>query len=191
MDEIIVYDDYKISLYKYPRVDVTTDKIIIIFLMNEQFLKNLAVSFENSQIFYHDCKEYFYIFNFNKIIRKYSAQEIITLVKNTNDYLRENSKIDEQIKYLNRLLLIDQIFYFYIKNKDFYIHLYNALEEAKKAYFERRDFSYRIIPPNDFYTNIKPRIYNAIELMEIYSYTNYLVQNKIIKDLPIPKYVST
>jgi hypothetical protein len=92
---------------------------------------------------------------------------------------------------LNDLLLIDQIFYFYIKNKDFYVNLYHALEDAKKAYFERRDFSYRIIPPVDFYNNIKPKIYNAIELMEIYSYTNYLVKRKIIKDLPIPKYLDT
>jgi D-glycero-alpha-D-manno-heptose-7-phosphate kinase len=66
---------------------------------------------------------------------------------------------------------------------------YQILETAKKAYFESRDFSYRIIIPNDFYDNITPKIYNAIELMEIYSYTNYLVKRKIIKDLPIPKYL--
>jgi hypothetical protein len=193
-DEITVYDDYKINLYKYPRLNTekeNTDVIIIIFLMHEDFLKKLAISYENSLKYYHECKEYYYIFNFNKIIRKYSAQEIMLLIKNTNDFLKENPKINVQMKYLNDLLLIDQIFYFYIKNKDFYVNLYHALEDAKKAYFERRDFSYRIIPPVDFYNNIKPKIYNAIELMEIYSYTNYLVKRKIIKDLPIPKYLDT
>jgi hypothetical protein len=191
-EEIVVYDDYKISLLKYPRMNTDkeyTDIIIIIFLMHEDFLKKLAISFENSLKYYYECKEYYYIFNFNKIIRKYSAQEIMVLIKNTNDFLQQNTKIDVQIKYLNQLLLIDQIFYFYIKNKNFYIDLYNALEDAKKAYFERRDFSYRIIPPIDFYSNIAPKIYNAIELMEIYSYTNYLIKKKIIKDLPIPKYL--
>ena len=191
-EEIVVYDDYKISLLKYPRMNTDkeyTDIIIIIFLMHEDFLKKLAKSFDNALKFYHECKEYYYIFNFNKIIRKYSAQEIMVLIKNTNDFLQQNTKIDVQIKYLNQLLLIDQIFYFYIKNKNFYIDLYNALEDAKKAYFERRDFSYRIIPPIDFYSNIAPKIYNAIELMEIYSYTNYLIKKKIIKDLPIPKYL--
>jgi hypothetical protein len=191
-NEIIVYDDYKINLYKYPRSNTEkehTDIIIIIFLMHEDFLKKLAISFEDSMKYYHQCKEYYYIFNFNKIIKKYSAQEIILLMKNTNDYLRDNFKVENQMKYLNNMLLIDQIFYFYIRNKDFYINLYDALEDAKRAYFERRDFSYRIIPPNDFYTGITPKIYNAIELMEIYSYTNYLVGKKIIKDLPLPKYL--
>jgi hypothetical protein len=191
-EEIIVYDDYKISLYKYPRLNTekeNTDIIIIIFLMHEDFLKKLAFSFENSLKYYYDCKEYYYVFNFNKIIRKYSAQEIMSLIKNTNDFFRVNTNIDIQMKYLNNLLLIDQIFYFYIKNKDFYINLYDALEDAKKAYFERRDYSYRVIVPKDFYSNIVPKIYNAIELMEIYSYTNFLVKKKIIKDLPIPKYL--
>jgi hypothetical protein len=191
-DEITVYDDYKINLCKYPRINTEkeyTDIIIIIFLTHEDFLKKLSISFEDSLKYYHECKEYYYIFNFNKIIRKYSAQEIMLLIKNTNDYFRENTNINIQLKYLNNLLLIDQIFYFYIKNKNFYINLFEALEDAKKAYFERRDYSYRIIPPTDFYTNITPKIYNAIELMEIYSYTNYLVKRKIIKDLPIPKYL--
>ena len=191
-DEITVYDDYKVNLYKYPRINTEkeyTDIIIIIFLTHEDFLKKLAKSFDDSLKYYHECKEYYYVFNFNKIIRKYSAQEIMLLIKNTNDYFRENTNINIQLKYLNNLLLIDQIFYFYIKNKNFYINLFEALEDAKKAYFERRDYSYRIIPPTDFYTNITPKIYNAIELMEIYSYTNYLVKRKIIKDLPIPKYL--
>lgn len=192
-EQIIVYDNYGISLYKYPRKNTDkekTDIMIIIFLMHEDFLKKLAKSFENALKFYHECKEYYYIFNFNKETRKYSAQDIILLINNTNDFFRQNPNIDVQINYLNNLLKIDQIFYFYIKNKDFYTNLYTSLEHAKQSYFERRDYSYRIIPPTDFYNKIPSVTYSAIELMELNAYTQYLVKRKIIKDLPIPKYIN-
>lgn len=191
-DEIIVYDDYTISLYKYPRKDTTkekTDIMIIIFLMHENFLKNLAKSYEKSIKFYNECKEYYFIFNFNKEYRKYSAQDIILLINNTNEYMRNNNNINIQLLYLRNILQIDQIFYFYIKNKDFFINLYDSMEHAKKAYFERRDYTYRIIPPSDFYNKITPQIYNAIELMELNAYAQYLIKKNIIQDLPIPKYL--
>lgn len=190
-EEIVVYDDYKISLYKYPRHDTEkreTDIIITIFLMHEDYLKKLAYSYEESIKHYYNCKEYFYIFKFNKELRKYSAPDIMNIVNKTNDYLRENPKFENQLKYLNRYSLIDRIFYFYIKNKDFYINLFESLEHAKKAYFERREYNYRIVPPNDFYNQIQPRIYSAIELMELNAYVQFLVQNKIIQELPLPKY---
>ena len=191
-NQIIVYDNYEISLYKYPRVDTDkekTDIIIIIFLMHEDFLKKLGKSFEEALKFHNECKDYYYIFNFNKEIRKYSAQDIIFLFNQTNDFFRNNPNYQIQKSYLNNLLYIDQIYYFYIKNKDFYLSLYESLEHAKKSYFERRDYSYRIIPPNDFYSNIFPKTYSAIELMEINAYTQYLCQHKIIKELPFPKYI--
>jgi hypothetical protein len=190
-EEIIVYDDYRISLYKYPRHNSDkreTDIIITVFLMHEDFLKKLAYSYEESIKNYYNCKEYFYIFKFNKELRKYSAQEIMNLINKTNEYLRENPKFENQIKFLNKFSVIDRIFYFYIKNKDFYLNLFESLEYAKKAYFERRDYNYRIIPPNDFYNNLVPKIYTAIELMEINAYVQFLFHNKIIQDLPIPKY---
>jgi hypothetical protein len=93
-----------------------------------------------------------------------------------------------KIKDFNNLLLIDKVFYFYIKNKDFYLNLFDSLEHAKKAYFERREYNYRIIPPNDFYNGLFPKTYSAIELMELNSYAQFLIQNKIICELPIPKY---
>ena len=34
-----------------------------------------------------------------------------------------------------------------------------------------------------------PKIYNAIELMELNAYTQYLVKKKIIQELPKPKYL--
>ena len=194
-ENIIVYDNYEISLYKYPRKNTDkekTDIMIIIFLMHEDFLKNLAKSFENSLKFYYECKEYFYVFKFNndlKNARKYSAQDIISLYNNTNDFFRNNHNINIQKRYLNNMYPMDQIFYFYLKNKDFYLNLYESLEHAKKAYFERRDYLYRIIPPIDFYNNILTQNYNAIELMELNSYAQYLIKRKIIQDLPKPKYM--
>jgi hypothetical protein len=175
-EQIIVYDDYKISLYKYPRRDTEkeyTDIIITIYLMHEDFLKKLAKSFEYALQFYHECKEYYYIFNFNKEIRKYSAQEII-LIQKSNP---------------NNLSRIDCIFYYYLKNKDFYLNLYESMEHAKRSYFDRREYNYRISPPIDFYNNIFPKTYNALELMELNSYAQYLIKRKIIQDLPKPKYI--
>lgn len=192
-EEIIVYDDYKISLYKYPRNNTDkreTDIIITIFLMHEDYLKNLAKSYENAVKFYHQCKEYFYVFNFNNETTKYSAQDIIILTNETTSYFRDNPNIKLQLQYLSNLLKIDQIFYFYIKNKDFYINLYESLEHAKQSYFERRDYNYRIVPPIDFYNKLLPKTYSALELMELNSYSNYLVKNKIICKLPNPIYIN-
>jgi hypothetical protein len=190
-ENIIVYDDYEISLYKYPRIDTpkgNTDIIIVIFLMHEDFLKKLSIAFSEALRFYNDCKEYYYIFKFNKDIKKYSAQEIMSLVKQVNSFLELNRDIKTQIAYLNRLNHIDKIFYFYIKNKDFYVNLFDSLEHAKKSYFERREYNYRINPPLDFYDKILPETYSAIELMELNAYAQYLIKNKIIQNLPIPKY---
>jgi len=191
-DEIIVYDDYKISLYKYPRIDTDkekTDIIIIIFLMHEDFLKKLGQSFEDALKYYHECKEYYYIFNLNKEIKKYSAKEIIYLINTTNEFFRSNANVIVQQNYLKKLNKLDASFYFYIKNKDFYTNLYKSLEHAKKSYFERREYSYRISPPLDFYNKILSQTYSAIEFMEINSYAQYLKQRKIIQDLPYPIYI--
>jgi hypothetical protein len=157
--------------------------------MHCDYLKNIAKSYGDAIKYYNECKEYFYIFNFNKENRKYLAKDIMSLVNNTNEYFRNNQNIDLQLKYLNKLQKIDIIFYFYIKNKDFYIHLFESLEHAKKAYFERRDYNYRIIPPNDFYNKLQAKTYSALELMELNSYAQFLIQNKIIQELPIPKYI--
>ena len=191
IENIIVYDNYEININKYPRIYTDkskTDIIIIIFLMQEDFLKKLSKSFENALKYYNECKEYYYIFKFNKETKKYSAQEIITLMNQINNFLKDNRNINTQISYLNNMHQIDKIFYFYIKNKDFYVNLFDSLEHAKLSYFERREYNYRITPPIDFYNNIQPQTYSALELMEINAYTQYLVKKKIIQELPIPKY---
>ena len=190
--QITVYDNVTIPLNKYPRKNTDkekTDIIIIIFLMHYDFLKKLGKSFEEALKKYHECKEYYYVFKFYKEYKKYSAQEIIMLFKKTTDFFRSNGNVDIQLAYLNKMPLLDQIFYFYIKNKDFYLNLFDAIEDGKRAYFERRDYSYRISVPSDFYNNVISKVYNAVELMELNAYTQYLVERKIIQDLPIPKYI--
>lgn len=174
--QIIVYDNYSISLYKYPRQNHNsskTDIILIIFLMHEDFLKKVSQSFDNAMKFYHQCKEYYYVFQFNKMSKKYTAQEIINISKGGIN---------------NSSPVLDIIYYFYLCDKNFYINLYESMEHAKQCYFERRDYTYRIVPPRYFYDNIFPQSYSAIELMEINAYTQYLVQRKIIQELPTPKY---
>ena len=190
--QITVYDNVTIPLNKYPRKESDkekTDIIIVIFLMHYDFLKKLGKSFEEALKKYHECKEYYYVFKFYKEYKKYSAQEIIMLFKNTTDFFRSTGNVDIQLAYLNKMPLLDIIFYFYIKNKDFYLNLFDAIEDGKRAYFERRDYSYRINVPSDFYNNVTPKVYNAVELMELNAYTQYLVERKIIQDLPIPKYI--
>lgn len=191
-EEIIVYDNFKIDIIKYPRINTDkekTDIVIIIFLMHEDYLKKIAESLEKSLKYYQECKEYYFIFNFNKENKKYSAQDIILLYKNTTDFFRSNSNITIQLSYLKNMQKIDIIFYFYLKNKDFYLSLYESLEHAKKSYFERRDYSYKISPPTDFFNKIFEKTYSAIEIMELNAYTQYLVKRKIIKELPLPKYI--
>ena len=191
--EITVYDDYKIPINKYPRINTDkekTDILIIVFLMHEDFLKKLGESYDKAITFYNNCKEYYYVFKFNNQIKQYSAQEIMTLKKTVDDYLTVNkNNVSIQLHYLKRLNIIDVIFYFYIRNKDFYINLFKSLEHAKKSYFERREYNYSITTPVDFYNIHISQIYNAIELMEINAYAQFLIQNKIIKELPKPVYI--
>jgi hypothetical protein len=191
--EITVYDDYKIPINKYPRINTDkekTDILIIVFLMHEDFLKKLGESYDKAITFYNNCKEYYYVFKFNNQVKQYSAQEIMTLKKTIDDYLTVNkNNVSIQLHYLKRLNIIDVIFYFYIRNKDFYINLFKSLEHAKKSYFERREYNYSITTPVDFYNTRISQIYNAIELMEINAYAQFLIQNKIIKELPTPVYI--
>jgi hypothetical protein len=158
--------------------------------MHDDFLKKMGESYDKAITYYNDCKEYFYIFNFNKTIKKYSAQEIINLKKNLDDFFLNNRNVQVQQNFINKMNILDITLYFYIKNKDFYLNLYKSLEHAKRSYFERREYNYRIIPPIDFYNKISSQIYSALELMELNSYAQYLIKNKIIKELPYPKYIN-
>lgn len=188
--KLCVYDNYVFDFNKYPRKK--SDIIIIIFLLHEQFLIKLSETYDYAVQQYHQCKEYFHIFKFEpyKESRKYSAKDIIFLINKTNEYFIENANnYQAQLNYLHKFHILDQIYYFYIRNKNFYLQLYKNIHEAKKAHFECRVFSYTINIPTDFYDFDYPQTYTAMELMEINTYAQYLIQNKIIKNLPIPKYV--
>ena len=181
-----IYGDYEIDLNKYPRKNSDkeiTDIILIIFLSHESYLKKLAESFDNAIKYHNECKEYYYTFKFNKESKNYSAQDILFII-------REISTFDNPIQFIKNLPYLDQLYFFYIKNRDFYLNIFSAIENAKKAYFERRDYTHKINVPKDFYNNRttqQQNNYSALELMEINAYTQYLISIKIIKELPIPK----
>jgi len=193
---ITVFDNHSVELNKYPRINTDkeiTDKIMITFIMNEEYLKSIATSYENAIKYHNECKEYYYLFKLNnKEYKKYSAKEIIQLINGINDFLRINNDINKQLFFLNNINKIDVNYYFYIKNSSFYMNLFNAIEQSKKLYFQSRDFTYNLNPPLDFYGKNykKGNIYTSLEIMEIYAYTHYLIQNKIIKELPQPIFIS-
>lgn len=190
-NNILVYGNHEISLTKYPRKNTDkeiTDIIIIIFLMHEDYLKKLGTSYENSIKFHNECKEYYYTFKYEKYIKNYTAQDILFLINKTNEYFRDNKNVNLQLTFLKNLQRIDGIYYFYIKNKDFYLKLFSAIEEAKNAHFKCKEFSYNIVPPVDFYGKMNSSIYDGMELMELNAYAQYLISKKIIKELPNPIY---
>jgi len=198
MNNITVYDEYTLDLTKYPRKNTQyelTDIIIITFLMHQGFLQNLSETFMEAITNFNLCKEYYYIFKFNNFnndfskMRKYSAKDIMFLITETNNYFLQNSNMQVQLNYLKKFHFLDQIYYFYIRNKTFYLELFKAIHDAKVAYFERREFRYKFIIPNDFYNFYGSNTYSALELLEINAYVQYLIQKKIIKELPIPKYL--
>jgi hypothetical protein len=198
MNTIIVYDDYKLDLLKYPRKNTNyelTDIIMINFLMHQGFLQKLSESFMEAITNFHLCKEYYYIFKFNNKnndfskMRKYSAKDIMFLITETNNYFLKNSNFNTQLNYLKQFHFLDQVYYFYVRNKNFYLDLFKSMQDAKVAYFERREYRYKFTVPNDFYNFFSTNTYSALELLEINAYVQYLVQRKIIKELPIPKYL--
>ncbi len=171
---LTVFDNHTIELNKYPRIYTDkeiSDKIMITFFMHEHFLKQVASSYENAIKYHNECKEYFYTFKYDNNFKTYSSKEIIRLANNQGKGL------------FNK---IDIIYYYLIKNSPFYISLFEAVNKAKTLYFQARDFIYTLNPPYDYYGNKKGGTYTGLEIMEVYAYTQYLVGNRIIKELPEP-----
>jgi hypothetical protein len=138
--------------------------------------------------YHHECKDYFYVFK-NK---KYSAKDIIQMINYVNDsYQKYMSNPENLIYFFKNSDPVDIHYYFYIKNINFYMGIFNALEDGKKLFFKRQDFSYKVVPPMDFYGKHykSANIYSALELMEIHAYSQYLVKRRIIKELPSPIYL--
>lgn len=190
-ESIIVYDEHSIELSKYPRMNSNkeiTDKILITFFMNQEILKNLSISYEKAIKYHHECKDYFYVFK----SKKYSAKDIIQMINYINDYYQKYmSNPENLLHFFKNSDPVDIHYYFYIKNIDFYMGIFRALEDGKKLFFKRQDFSYKVVPPMDFYGKHykNGNIYSALELMEIHAYSQYLVKRRIIKELPSPIYL--
>lgn len=191
--QIPVYDSFTIDLDKYPRigsVKENTDKVIIQFLMNQEMLEKVVKSYGNAVTFYNECKDYFYVFQSydKKKFKKFSAQEIIQLVNSTNTFMNQQRNPILQMEYLRKMNVMDMYYYILIRNRDFYMELFLNIQDAKHAYFQRREVNYKCNPPFDFYGDmgIIGQVYHAQELLEINAYVQFLLKNKIYKELPEP-----
>jgi hypothetical protein len=189
MNKINVYDNYNIDLNKYPRKDIKyriCDIVLITFFMNIEKLKKICNCYNESYQNYNDCKEYYFFMDFDydnkKLKKNYSAKEIIRLMKDINFDINSKNNLKKYYK-------LDLILYFYLKNKEFFEKLFNDLEKANIFYFQGRNYNVKFDVPNDFYNYKQSNVYSALELFEIYKYSQYLIKNKIIKNLPLPKYL--
>ncbi len=194
--QIPVYDDFTIDIKKYPRKDspkYETDIILINFLMNEEYLQKVAKSYQEAVQFYNECKEYYFVFKSidGKQNRKMSAKEIIFLINQIQIYFNQNPDPMVQQKFLRKYSPLEQLYYILIRNKDFYLNLIYTVQDAKIAFFQRREINYKLVAPYDFYGNkrILPQVYHTNELLEINAYTQFLIKNRIIKELPEPLFV--
>ena len=199
-ESVIVYGNFTLDLKKYPRRGTKqekTDIIIINFLMHEEFLTKCAKSLDDAIKYYNACKDYSYLFvspespEFSRVNKRYTAKEIIQLHS-----MITNRPIRGAGEYLERMrgfAVADQVYISYLSCRDFYMNLFGAIKGAKDAHFERRDYHYRVVPPMEIYGHlgnpIMGQIYNAYELMELFTYTHYLKKHHILKELPIPSFI--
>jgi hypothetical protein len=198
MDKLNIYDNYTIDLNKYPRKELNyriTDIVLITLFSHIQQIKKICNCYQEAYNSYNEVKDYYFTFHFpisNTLNRKtYSAKEIITIMKEINfniqQYQYNTNQLEHYLKYKNNPL--DVTLFFYLKNKEFFEKLINDLEQSKIFYFQGRNYSIKFDVPYDFYNYKQSNLYSALELIEIYSYSQYLVKNKIIKNLPLPKYL--
>ncbi len=198
--QIQVYDNFTIDFNKYPRKNTNkyeTDKVIIQFMMNQDYLEKVAKSYTTAVQFFNECKEYYFILKSldGKNSKRYSAKELMFIINQISLYSQKNPDIYSIQKYLRNFHPLDQLYYILIKNKEFYLELFRNVTDAKYAFFERREINYKFFIPFDFYgdikhlNSIKGQVYTAIELLEINAYTQFLVKNKIIKNLPEPLFI--
>jgi hypothetical protein len=204
-ENIIVYGDFTLDLKKYPRngtVKGNTDIIIITFLMHEEELTKCAKSLDDAIKYFNGCKEYFYTYHTpNNVIspfqgnsenvKRYSAKEIIQLhTMLTNRPIRTNI---EYYEFMKNFQYADQCYISYLRCRDFYMNLFKSIKSAKDAHFERRDYVYRVVPPMEIYGHmnniIQGQTYSAYELMELFTFSHYLKNHRILKELPIPSFV--
>ena len=71
------------------------------------------------------------------------------------------------------------------------MYIFETLEKAKLSYFQGKEYNSKFDIAQDFYNQKITCNYSALELLEIYTYTQYLLKRKIKLDLPMPKYLIT
>lgn len=195
--QIQVYDTFTIDYNKYPRKctpKYETDVAMIQFLMNRDYLDKVSKSYNLAIQFFNECKEYYFLLKSldGKQTKRYDAKEIMILINKISSYTNRNSDVYSVQKYLRNFSQMDQLYYILIKNRDFYNQLFFTINDAKYAFFERREINYKFFIPFDFYGPIqmnKGQVYTAIELLEINAYVQFLMKNKIQKNLPQPLFL--
>tara|TARA_B100001173_G_scaffold287888_1_gene276604 strand:+ start:134 stop:730 length:597 start_codon:yes stop_codon:yes gene_type:complete len=196
MNQLHVYGDYYINLDKYPRKndkERINDIILITFFMNQEYLKKISKCYDEAFKNYNECKEYFFLFQFKigdmNLKKNYNAIEIIQIMKDINFLISSNNNINLVSNMLKRMNRLDVILYFYLKNREIYMNIFECLEKAKISYFQGKEYNVKLYIPQDFYDFNQNSNYSGLELIEIYTYSQYLVKKKIIKNLPMPKYL--
>lgn len=196
MEKLHIYGDYYINFDKYPRKNEQSrisDSMLITYFMHEEFLKKIAKSYIEAYRNYNECKDYFFLFHFKidklELKKNYEAREIIKIMQDINLIITSYGNIVDIQNKLKRLNRLDVILYFYLKNKDNYMNIFESLEKAKIAYFQGKEYNVKFDSIFDFYKFQNSQNYTALELIEIYSYTQYLLKRKIKLALPIPKYL--
>lgn len=170
-----------ININNYPRTNsekFMTDKIILTFLINKNYLESIKKSVDKAQMYFNQCKDYFFTFSYpNTNIRKtYNGKDIINLMKvNIND--------------ISRYSKMDQLYYYYYRNRNFYMNLFKAIEYSKENYLKKKIYSIIISPPFDFYDKgiILDYQYDMIELIELLLFSQKLIKKRKIYNLPFPK----
>ena len=112
-----------LDITKYPRINSDkeyTDNVIYIFLIHKIFLEKLVESVEKAKKYFNECKDYYFTFNFpyTNIKKTYSGKDICSLM-NINSI------------HLPKLPKIDQLYYIYYRNRNFYMNLFKSIEYSK------------------------------------------------------------
>jgi len=196
MSSISVYDSHTMDINKYPRLNYKiTDIVLITLYMNLTELKKIIECYTQAYHHHNECKDYYFYFEFfiddhNKLSHTYNAKQIIQIMKEIEFQIRSNHHQPENVTlFLKRQNPLHIILFYYLKNKEFFEKCIQELEKAKLFHTQGKSFTTKFTTPFDFYRLNQSNMYNALELFEIFTYSQYLLKNKIKKHLPFPKYI--
>ena len=132
-------------------------------LGHRDFIEKLIKSVYNAQSYFNQCKDYFYILKIPKtdIQKRYSGKEIVSLMSKNIVEVQNYSKVD-------------QYYYYYFKNRQFFTNLFISVANAYKHKVNVTTYVYNMILPTDFFEK------RQIQLMgkDVINFHQYYLQNK-------------